>query len=109
MTNEDRYQSNLIKKIKTLFPDCYILKNDGSNKPRGFPDLTILFSDGRWAELECKREANADKQPNQDYYVNRLNGFGYSRFVYPENEEEILDDLQRTFGSGGKARGSFSE
>ena len=109
MARESVFQSKLIDKIKAMFPGCYVLKNDGSNKPQGFPDLTIYFCDGRWATLECKREEDAPKQPNQDYYVDRLNTMGYSRFVYPENEEEVLNDLQRTFGSGGETRATFSE
>ena len=100
MQTENVYQAKLIKKINQLFPGCVVLKNDGSNKPAGFPDLTILFTNGKWAELEVKREKKASKEPNQDYYVEKLDGMGYSRFIYPENEEEVLRDLQRTFGSG---------
>ena len=106
---ESEFQTKLVDKIKDMFPGCYVLKNDGSNKPQGFPDWTIYFCDGRWAVLECKLEKNARKQPNQDYYVDRLNSMGYSRFVYPENEEEVLNDLQRTFGSGGETCTTFSE
>ena len=106
---ESAFQSALIKKIKAMFPGCVVLKNDGSNKPAGFPDLTVLFANGAWAELECKRESNASKRPLQDYYVEKLNGMGYSRFVYPENEEEVLSDLQQTFGTGRKTCNPGSE
>ena len=95
---ESAFQAKLIKKIKTMFPGCVVLKNDGSNVPAGFPDLTILFPNGGWAELECKRETKSTRRPLQGYYVERLNGMGYSRFVYPENEEEILRELQQAFG-----------
>ena len=86
-----------------------MLKNDGSNTPTGFPDLTVLFRDGRWAELECKREEKASRRPLQGYYVDRLNTMGYSRFVCPENEEEILSELQQTFGHCREARDSGGE
>ena len=100
MRLESAFQASLIKKLKKIFPGCVVLKNDGSNKPAGFPDLTVLFPDGRWAELECKRESKSGKQPLQDYYVDALNRQGYARFIFPENEEEVLNDLQQTFGPG---------
>lgn len=109
MKNENVFQARLVKKLKAMFPGCRVLKNDGSNVPAGFPDLTVLFPDGRWAELECKREEKASKRPLQGYYVEQLNRMGYSRFICPENEEEILSELQQTFGHCRKARDSGSE
>ena len=109
MKKESAFQSQLIKKIKKQHPGCRVLKNDGSNVPAGFPDLTVLFPDGKWATLECKREEKASKRPLQGYYVDSLNQMGYSRFVCPENEEEILNDLQHTFGHRRKARDPGSE
>ena len=97
MKNENRFQSALIKEIKGKLEDCVILKNDGSNVPQGFPDLLILYRD-KWGSLECKREAGAAKQVNQDYYVDRLNDMSFSRFISPENKEEVLNELYSTFG-----------
>ena len=68
MRNENHFQSALIKEIKGKLEGCYILKNDGSNVPQGFPDLLILYGD-KWGTLECKREAGAERQNNQDFYV----------------------------------------
>ena len=65
MVRENRFQSALIKEIQGKLNGCYILKNDGSNVPQGFPDLLILYKD-KWGMLECKREKNAEKQNNQD-------------------------------------------
>ena len=94
---ESQFQSALIKKIKSMFPGCIILKND-PNYIQGFPDLTILW--GRhWALLECKRESEARKQPNQPYYVDKGNSMSFARFICPENEEEVLHDLQQAFGA----------
>lgn len=94
---ENEYQAKLIKRLKTMFPGCIVQKND-SSYIQGIPDLTILHGN-RWATLECKREANAPKQPNQDYYVNRMNEMSFSRFIYPENEEEVLNELSEAFKS----------
>lgn len=94
---ESRFQSKLIKKIKSTFPGCIVIKND-PDYIQGFPDLTILYED-KWAVLESKRNQNAAKQPNQPYYVDLLNDMSFSRFVYPENEEAVLNELQQTFKS----------
>lgn len=90
---ESRFQGNLIKKIKSLIPGVIVLKND-AGYIQGFPDILILGKN-KWAALECKKSANAKHRPNQDYYVDRLSKFGYAAFIYPENEEEILNELQQ--------------
>ena len=90
---ESEFQSELIKTIKRLLPGCYVLKND-PDYIQGFPDLLILY-ENRWAALECKRSSSAPHRPNQDYYVERLNLMSYASFVFPENEQEVLDELQR--------------
>lgn len=92
---ESEFQSKLIKELKYEFPGCMILKND-PNYIQGIPDLLILYRD-KWAMLECKESEKAKHQPNQDYYISVLNQMSYARFVYPENKEEILDELQRSF------------
>lgn len=92
---ENSYQSQLIKKIEERFPGCLVMKNDAQYR-QGIPDLTVLHND-RWAMLEVKRSEDEPKQPNQDHYVQRLDDMSYAAFVYPSNEEEVLDALQRTF------------
>lgn len=92
---ERDFQAKLIKKLKKIFPDCIITKND-SGYIQGIPDLFIFHND-KWAALECKNTENAKKQPNQKYYIDKMNDMSYAAFVYPENEEEILNDLQQTF------------
>ena len=90
---ERNYQAYLIKKLKAMFPGCEILKND-SGYIQGFPDLLILYNN-KWAALEVKKDEAAHHQPNQEYYVDRLRGMSYAAFIFPENEEEILDEVQR--------------
>lgn len=92
---ENKFQSNLIKELKRMFPGCIIVKND-PNYIQGFPDLTIFYKN-KWAVLECKKSKNASRQPNQEYYVDKLDGMSFARFISPENKEEILDELYQTF------------
>ena len=101
MTNqamrENKFQADLIRDIKGRFPDSIVLKND-ANYLQGFPDLLILCRD-KWAALECKRSKNAHRQPNQEYYVEKLKGMSYASFICPENRNEVMDELQQTFRS----------
>lgn len=89
---ENKFQANLIKEIKEMFPGCIVMKND-SSYIQGIPDLLVLYNN-KWASLECKKSANARKQPNQEYYVGKMNEMSFSRFICPENKEEVLHDLQ---------------
>lgn len=107
MAKESAFQKGLINDLKKRFPGCMVLKND-PNYIQGIPDLLVLY-EGRWAALECKKAKQASHQPNQDYYVERMNEMSFSRFVYPENKEIILDELQQSFQSCRPARFSRSE
>lgn len=92
---ESKFQSNLIKEIKSKLPECIIMKLD-AGYIQGIPDLLILYKD-KWAILECKRSKDAKHQPNQDWYVDKLNNMSFSRFIFPENKKEVLDELYRSF------------
>lgn len=92
---ERDFQPNLIKELKATLPGCLITKLD-SSYIQGIPDLLILYKN-KWAILEVKRDAKASHQPNQDYYVDYLNEMSFSRFIYPENKEEVLSELYETF------------
>ena len=96
MKRESNFQGELIKEIKDRFPGAMVLKND-PNYIQGIPDLLILFKN-KWAALECKRTSRASHRPNQDYYISKMNEMSYASFVFPENKEEVLNDLQKTFG-----------
>lgn len=94
---EKDFQGNLVKDLKKMFPGCIVMKND-SSYIQGIPDLLILHND-KWASLECKKTANANRQPNQEYYVGIMNEMSFSRFIYPENKEEVLSELRKAFES----------
>lgn len=102
MKLESQFQADLMDELHEIFPEAIIMKTD-PNYIQGLPDILILNGD-RWASLECKRSEDAPRRPNQEYYVNKMNQMSYSNFVYPENREEILDELQQSLRPNRKAR-----
>ena len=94
---ENKFKTKLVKKIKERFPGSMVFHLDPTEY-QGIADLLILYKD-KWAALEGKKNANASHRPNQDYYVDKMNEMSYASFIYPENEEEVLNELQQTFRS----------
>ena len=92
---ENKFQAKLIKELKDMFDGCIVMKNDASYI-QGIPDLLVLYRN-KWASLECKKSANAKRQPNQEYYVGRMDEMSFSRFICPENKDEVLDELHLYF------------
>ena len=90
---ESGFQDRLIAELKEMFPGCMVFKMD---QIQGFPDLLILYGK-RWASLENKKSATAKHQPNQEYYVDLMNKMSFSRFICPENKEEVLTELRKAF------------
>lgn len=96
MAKKERdFQPELIADIQRMYPEAIIGKVEFL---QGIPDLLILHKN-HWALLECKKSKDAVHQPNQDYYVDICNQMSFSRFVYPENKESVLHDLQIAFGT----------
>ena len=94
---ESQFQAQLIKRLSKILPGCIVLKND-PNYIQGIPDLIILYKD-KWAALEVKRGEYASVRPNQAHYVRTMHAMSYASFIYPENESEILDELQRSLSA----------
>lgn len=95
MKKESDFQSKLKKELESKYDGCIITKLD-SSYIQGIPDLLILHKN-KWATLENKRSAKAVKQPNQEYYVNKMNEMSFSRFIYPEIKDEVLKELDDFF------------
>lgn len=92
---ESAFQAHLIRELRDMFPGCIVLKND-PNYIQGIPDLTIFYGN-RWATLEVKASAESSQRPNQQYYVETMSEMSFSRFIYPENKEVVLRELQQAF------------
>ena len=90
---ESGFQDKLRDELKNLFPGCMIFKMD---QIQGIPDILILYKD-KWASLENKKSANAKRQPNQEYYVGKMNEMSFSRFICPENKDDVLKELIEEF------------
>lgn len=99
---ESTYQSKLIKKIEARFPGAVVLKNDPSYR-QGILDLSI-FHGSRWSMLEvkakCPRPGTDDFEPNQEWYLQKLNAMWFASVVYPGNEKEVLDALDTALSPG---------
>lgn len=92
---ESTFQMKLVKEIKNKFPGCIVMKNDATYI-QGIPDLLVLHKN-KWAGLEAKKNSKASHRPNQDYYVDKMDAMSFSRFIYPENKDEVLDELSHHF------------
>ena len=88
---ENRFKTKLVRELKDIFPGCIVIHAD-PNEIQGIPDLIVLYKD-KWAALEGKKNANASIRPNQEYYVDRMDGMSFASFIYPENKDEVLDAL----------------
>ena len=94
---ENKFKTNLIKEIEKRFPGSYVFHLDPTER-QGVPDLLILDKN-KWAALEGKKNKNASHRPNQDYYVKTMNEMSYASFIYPENKEDVLNEIQQAFES----------
>lgn len=99
---ESQYQAKLVKKLELMFPGCMVLKNN-PNHLQGVPDLLVLYY-GTWGALEVKLALDGKIQPNQSHYVARMDELSFASFICPENEEEVLNELQHALTSGRQAR-----
>jgi len=104
---ESVYQAKLITKIEKRWPEVIIQKQD-PNWRQGFPDLLLLFP-GVWVALEVKLVLEGHTEPNQAYWVSLLDDMSFARFICPENESEVLDEIQQALRLGRDARVSQSE
>lgn len=94
MALESIFKRKLIKQIEHDYPGAIVLKIH-ANYMQGIPDNIILF-EKKWAIFEAKADEDSSHRLNQDYYINILNNMSLASFVYPQNKEKFLYELQRT-------------
>lgn len=105
---ESDFQAHLVKRIKNeILPGSWVLKND-SGYQQGIPDLSIFYGE-LFAMLEVKPERPTspdDFEPNQEWFIEEFNKYAFAAVIFPENEEEVLHDLQQALGAGRSPRAS---
>lgn len=92
---ESDFQKKLKRDIESRLPGVIIFKTDCCQM-QGVPDLLLLYKD-KWGMLEVKKSETASRRPNQPTRVDLFNKMSYASFVYPENKEDVLNDLERFF------------
>ena len=92
---ESKFKTKLIKEIKVRLPGSFVFHLDPTEM-QGAPDLLVLFKN-KWAALEGKKNSTASLRPNQQHYVDRFNKMSFARIIFPENVEEVLDEMERAF------------
>lgn len=95
MKSEEKFKSDFKKELRTIFPECEYALGSSTGK-QGFPDLIILYRD-KHVYLEFKKFKGAPERPNQKYYVDKYGKHCYTNFIYPENKEEVLNDIKKYF------------
>lgn len=95
---ESKFKAQFKKRFKERMAelDIPIAIIENKPNPRSFPDTTFL-GPGVWAVLDFKKSKDASHQPNQDYYIRELGSIGFACFVYPENAEEVFNELEELF------------
>lgn len=76
---------------------------------QGFPDLTLLYGN-KFAILECKKsekEYKAEQEKSEDlknarefnqaFYIDKFASQAYASFIYPENMQDVISDLDNYF------------
>jgi len=102
MAGETIFRNKLEDDLMRLYPNAIILRVD-PYCIQGFPDRLMLY-ENTWASFEVKASKDSEHQPNQDYYVDLLNDMSFAKFVYPENKNEVLHELQRALRINRSAR-----
>ena len=99
---ERDYQAQLIPRIISFFGGpqrCRVTIND-PNLPgqQGIPDLTVYVLD-KWALLEVKASEKSKFRPNQEWWLEYWSKITFTAVIFPENELEVLNALQRSLES----------
>lgn len=100
---EKDFQKPLIQEIKKRFPNAVVKKNDPKHI-QGIPDLSVDIGAYSY-HLEVKRSKDAPHRPNQPHYIKKYNdNGGWARTIYPENKDEVLDEMEQISRARGTSR-----
>lgn len=95
MSKESDFERELMEDLDEAFPGCMVIKG-ASMFRQGVPDR-ILLCGKNWAALEVKPDPKAATQPNQPWYVEKMNDMSYAAIITPENKQEVISEIQAAF------------
>lgn len=101
--HENKYRKHLEDRISDMLPGCLILRNN-PKEIQGIPDIVVFYGP-RYGFLEIKVSEDAPIQVNQPYYIAWLDDMSFAKFIYPENEYDILGELIRWLEEGVRFNG----
>lgn len=101
---EGPYKTQLTRRLYERFPNRIMVVRLDSALLQGVPDMGVLFEGGFWAILEAKTSMTARRQPNQEFYVQKLNDMCFAAFICPENEEAVLNELAQEYEAHWSSR-----
>lgn len=88
---ERQFQAKLIRELRDL--GFTVWKNQqNATTELGRPDLIVLKG-VFWGCLEVKKDRLASHRPFQDAKVSTYDKMSFARFIYPENKDEIIEEL----------------
>lgn len=105
MVLEATFKTKLCREIEQRFPGSYVFRLDTSDR-QGVPDLLVIF-ENMWAMLEGKRKRPTspdDFEPNQEWYIEEFDRMSFAACIYPENKEEVLNEMEQAFLAARSAR-----
>lgn len=93
-TPEGQLKKTFCSKLKKL--KCTVLQyKQDATTVAGFPDTIVLLPESLTIFLEFKKSKNAKYRPGQKEWGEKLtNREFYHWFVYPENAEEVYNEIK---------------
>lgn len=90
MKKESAFEKEVVKFLKSKGCDVFKMRY----APEGTPDRLFL-KEGFWGMLEVKKSEKAPFRPLQPEKIKKFNEMSYAKAVYPENWEEIKNELEK--------------
>lgn len=89
---ESDFQAKIIKWLRSK--GCFVWKcQQNSATQRGVADIFFCY-EGFYGFIEVKQAKNSPKRPGQQAFIDKMAKWSWAKFVYPQNWEEIKQELE---------------
>lgn len=89
---ESKHQTDVINFLKGK--GCFVMKiTPVPGIPKGTADV-FFCKEGFYGFIECKAAKDSTKQPGQEQFIKKMDGWSYGKFSYPEIWPEIKKELE---------------